>query len=66
MTALADRVTLLEDQLASNQRDLQTLIRKIREITGFSSTVAAQPEPNCRPSSEMEQNYLYHYCDWRW
>ena len=33
MTALADRVTLLEDQLASNQRDLQTLIRKIREIT---------------------------------
>ena len=33
MKALADRVTLLEDQLASNQRDLQTLIRKIREIT---------------------------------
>ena len=33
MTALAARVTALEDQLASNQRDLQTLIRKIREIT---------------------------------
>jgi len=33
MTALAARVTVLEDQLASNQRDLQTLIRKIREIT---------------------------------
>ena len=33
MTALASRVTALEDQLASNQRDLQTLIRKIREIT---------------------------------
>ena len=33
MSALADRITLLEDQLASNQRDLQTLIRKIREIT---------------------------------
>jgi len=33
MTTLAARVTALEDQLASNQRDLQTLIRKIREIT---------------------------------
>ena len=33
MTALAAQVTALEDQLASNQRDLQTLIRKIREIT---------------------------------
>ena len=33
MTVLAARVTALEDQLASNQRDLQTLIRKIREIT---------------------------------
>ena len=33
MTALANRITVLEDQLASNQRDLQTLIRKIREIT---------------------------------
>jgi hypothetical protein len=43
MTALAARITALEDQLASNQRDLQTLIRKIREITrvqqnGTSST----------------------------
>ena len=33
MTALAARITVLEEQLASNQRDLQTLIRKIREIT---------------------------------
>jgi hypothetical protein len=33
MTALTARVIALEDQLASNQRDLQTLIRKIREIT---------------------------------
>lgn len=33
MTTLAARVTALEDQLASNQRDLQTLIRRIREIT---------------------------------
>jgi hypothetical protein len=33
MTALAARVTALEDQLTSNQRNLQTLIRKIREIT---------------------------------
>ena len=33
MTTLAARVTALEEQLASNQRDLQTLIRKIREIT---------------------------------
>ena len=33
MTALANQVTMLEEQLASNQRDLQTLIRKIREIT---------------------------------
>ena len=33
ITALANQVTMLEDQLASNQRDLQTLIRKIREIT---------------------------------
>ena len=33
ITALAARITALEDQLASNQRDLQTLIRKIREIT---------------------------------
>ena len=33
MTALAARITALEDQLTSNQRNLQTLIRKIREIT---------------------------------
>lgn len=33
VNSLANRVATLEDQLASNQRDLQTLIRKIREIT---------------------------------
>ena len=33
MTALAARIRVLEDQLASNQRDLKTLIHKIREIS---------------------------------
>ena len=58
MTALADRVTLLEDQLASNQRDLQTLIRKIREITrvqqhGGSATRQTRPKPSRRKWSRI-------------
>ena len=67
MTALANQVTILEDQLASNQRDLQTLIRKIREITRVQQHGgSARSQTGHAARRKWSKIYLYRYCDWRW
>ena len=53
------RITRLESKLAENQRDLHTLLGKIREVTRLQNDTAKNNEPrNARPKniSSGEQN----------